>query len=58
MEVRRQFRHGVLHCTQETVKAAVRTWLKDAIPSRAAFVGNTEQDLAGLQVVDMVALAS
>ncbi len=58
MDVRRRFRQGVLHCTQEHIKAAVRTWLKDAAPSRAAFVGNTTQDLAGLEVVDMLALAS
>jgi presequence protease len=58
MDVRRRFRHGVLNCTQDAIKAAVRTWLKDHTPSRAAFVGNTDQDLAGLQVVDMLALAS
>ncbi|GAB2842572.1 insulinase family protein [Pseudoduganella ginsengisoli] len=58
MDVRRNFRHGVLHCTQDAIKAAVRTWLKDVRPSRAAFVGNTEQDLAGLDVVDMLALVS
>jgi len=58
MDVRRRFRHGVLHCTQDIIKAAVRTWLKNGTPSRAAFAGNTEQDLAGLDVVDMLALVS
>lgn len=58
MDVRRRFRHGVLHCTQDAVKAAVRTWLKQGTPSRAAFAGNTEQDLAGLVVVDLLALVS
>jgi Zn-dependent M16 (insulinase) family peptidase len=57
-EVRAHFRTGVLQCTQAQVKAAVQTWLKNGTASRAAFAGNTTQDLAGLTVVDLVALAS
>ncbi|OBV39581.1 insulinase family protein [Janthinobacterium psychrotolerans] len=56
--VRQQFRTGVLTCTLEQIKAVTRTWLKDGQPSRAAFAGNTTQDLAGLEVVDLLALAS
>ena len=54
---RQRFRTGVLNCTQEEIKAAVRQWLKEGKPSRAAFAGNTEQDLAGLEVVDLLALS-
>ena len=57
-EVRKQFRTGVLHCSAAQIKAATRTWLKNGTPSRAAFVGNTTQDLAGLTSVDLLALAS
>lgn len=56
--VRQQFRTGVLNCTLAQIKAVTRTWLKDGQASRAAFAGNTTQDLAGLQVVDLLALAS
>ncbi len=56
--VRQQFRTGVLTCSLEQIKAVTRTWLKDGQPSRAAFAGNTTQDLAGLEVVDLLALAS
>ena len=56
--IRQQFRSGVLSCTAAQIKAAVRTWLKDGQPSRAAFAGNTTQDLAGLETVDLLALAS
>ncbi|MOA67858.1 hypothetical protein D3C78_1952070 [compost metagenome] len=56
--MRQQFRTGVLNCTLEQIKAVTRTWLKNGQPSRAAFAGNTTQDLAGLEVVDLLALAS
>ena len=56
--VRQQFRTGVLNCTLDQIKAVTRTWLKNGQPSRAAFAGNTTQDLAGLDVVDLLALAS
>lgn len=52
---RRQFRSGVLGCTLEAVRAAVGRWLKDETPSRAASVGNVDQDLAGLQAIDLLA---
>ncbi|GAA4021738.1 insulinase family protein [Actimicrobium antarcticum] len=57
-EIRLQFRTGVLNCSAAQVKAAVQHWLKEGIPSRAAFAGNTTQELAGLEVVDLVGLAS
>ncbi|SFV05720.1 insulinase family protein [Pseudoduganella namucuonensis] len=55
--LRQRFRDGVLGCTQAGVKAAVRQWLKQGTPSRAAFAGNTTQDLDGMQVVDLLALS-
>jgi Zn-dependent M16 (insulinase) family peptidase len=55
--VRQQFRTGAdLH--PEPDKDVTRTWLKNGQQSRAAFAGNTTQDLAGLDVVDLLALAS
>ena len=56
--VRQQFRTGVLTCTLAQIKDVTRTWLKNGQQSRAAFAGNTTQDLAGLEVVDLLALAS
>jgi Zn-dependent M16 (insulinase) family peptidase len=53
---RQRFRSAVLGCTLAAVKDAVRTYLKDAPASRAAFAGNVTQDLAGLEVVDLLAL--
>ena len=55
--LRQQFRSGVLACTEADVKAAVRRWLHGAPASRAAFAGNTTQELAGLDVVDLLALS-
>jgi Zn-dependent M16 (insulinase) family peptidase len=52
---RRQFRAGVLGCTLAGVRAAVGRWMKDETPSRAASVGNVDQDLAGLRVLDLLA---
>lgn len=57
LAVRQQFRSGVLGCTLADVKNAVRVWLKNGIPSRAAFAGDAAQDLAGLELVDLLALA-
>jgi Zn-dependent M16 (insulinase) family peptidase len=56
-EQRQRFRSGVLACTQDEIRLAVRQWLKQATPSRAAFVGNTAQDLDGLEVTDLHALS-
>ena len=55
LAARRQFRARVLGCTLDDVRAAVGRWLKDATPSRAASVGNIDQDLAGLRVLDLLA---
>jgi presequence protease len=55
---RARFRSGVLNCTAEGIKAAVHRWLRLRTPNRAAFVGNTGQDLAGLGVVDLLAVAA
>jgi hypothetical protein len=55
LAARRQFRAGVLGCTLADVRAAVGRWLKDETPSRAASVGNVDQDLAGLRVLDLLA---
>jgi hypothetical protein len=57
-EMRRRHRHGVLHCTAADIKAAAATWLQGKPYSRAAFVGNAEQDLAGLEVTNLMELAT
>ncbi|MET0322080.1 MAG: insulinase family protein [Duganella sp.] len=54
--LRQRFRTEVLNCTLDQIRAAVRTWLKDGEPSRAAFVGDLTRDLAGLREVDLLAL--
>jgi hypothetical protein len=56
-EIRQGFRQGVLHCTESALKAVAQRYLKDREPSRAAFAGNAQQDLAGLQPLDLLALA-
>ncbi|HEV2609260.1 MAG TPA: insulinase family protein [Noviherbaspirillum sp.] len=56
-EMRRRYRQGVLHCDAERIKAAAAAWLQDKPYSRAAFVGNTGQDLSGLDIADLMALA-
>jgi len=55
LAARRRFRAGVLGCTLDDVRVAVRRWLKDETPSRSASVGNVDQDLAGLRVLDLLA---
>lgn len=57
LAVRQQFRARVLGCTLAQVKQAVANWLKPEHASRAA-AGRADQDLAGLQPVDVLALAS
>jgi Zn-dependent M16 (insulinase) family peptidase len=54
--MRESFRRGVLQCTAEQLKAVAARHLLDARPSRAAFAGNTTQDLAGLDIVDLMAM--
>jgi Zn-dependent M16 (insulinase) family peptidase len=56
-EMRSRYRHGVLNCTAQDLKAAAAAWLHGKAYSRAAFVGNTEQDLAGLEVADLTTMA-
>jgi len=46
----------VLTCSLADIKTAVGRWLKPQAPSRAASVGNAEQDLAGMALVDLLAL--
>ncbi|NVD70993.1 insulinase family protein [Duganella sp. BJB1802] len=55
--LRQQFRSGVLGCTLSDIRRAVQTWLPPGTASRAAFVGNAAQDLAGLDLVDLMGLA-
>jgi Zn-dependent M16 (insulinase) family peptidase len=55
--MRAQFRRGVLECTELELRAVATRYLRDAQPSRAAFAGNATQDLAGLEVVDLMALS-
>ena len=54
--MREQFRRGVLQCTADQLKAVAARHLLDAPPSRAAFAGTTTQNLAGLAVVDLMAM--
>ncbi|MDB5840085.1 MAG: peptidase [Herminiimonas sp.] len=53
-EMRQQFRYGVLQCSSVQIKAAAAAWLKDKPFSRAAFVGSTDQALAGLEVTNLM----
>ncbi|RJF95291.1 insulinase family protein [Noviherbaspirillum saxi] len=56
-DMRRQYRQGILACTSERLKDVAKAWLADKPYSRAAFVGNTEQPLTGLEVTALAALA-
>ncbi|GIZ52863.1 peptidase M16 [Noviherbaspirillum aridicola] len=56
-EIRRSYRTGVLECTTERLKQAAADWLKDKPFSRAAFVGRSEQALAGLELLRLAELA-
>ncbi|RZI42192.1 peptidase M16 [Herbaspirillum sp. HC18] len=56
-EMRERFRRGVLQCTAEQIKAAAEVWLRDKPCSRAAFVGNPEQALGGLELIELARLA-
>ena len=46
--LRQRLRDEVLGCTEAALKAAVQEWLVPDSASRAAFVGNVTQPLAGL----------
>jgi hypothetical protein len=54
---RARYRTAVLDCTIDQVQTVARQWLRGRSPFRTAFVGNVEQDLANLSVVDLVALS-
>jgi presequence protease len=56
--MREQFRTGVLQCTDQELKDVAKKYLQNAKPSRAAFAGNGTQNLAGLEKVDLLALAT
>lgn len=58
MAHRAALRSAVLDCTMADVKAVVGRWLHGVAPQRAAFVGDSKQDLAGLELVDLAQLAS
>lgn len=53
--MREALRAGVLGCTETDLKRVASAWLANGVPSRAAFVGNPEQDLGELTVVDLLA---
>lgn len=56
-EMRQRYRQGVLQCSAERLKQAAATWLHGKPYSRAAFIGNKAQDLAGLELTELAALA-
>ncbi len=56
--MREGFRTGVLQCTDQELKAVARKYLQNVKPSRAAFAGNGTQNLAGLEKLDLLALAA
>ncbi|MEO8600164.1 MAG: peptidase M16, partial [bacterium] len=51
--MRTQYRLNVLRCSSADLKTAARKWLFNKTPSRAAFVGKTEQDMAGLDMTNL-----
>lgn len=56
-DMRRQYRSGVLQCTPARLKSAAAAWLQARPCSRAAFVGQPEQQLAGLDLLRLAELA-
>ncbi|MGS0740902.1 insulinase family protein [Glaciimonas sp. GG7] len=54
--MRSQYRLNVLGCTADDIRMAATKWLRNTHPSRAAFVGNTDQDMAGLALTRLAAL--
>ncbi|WP_245844815.1 insulinase family protein [Noviherbaspirillum humi] len=56
-DMRRRYREGVLSCDAARLKAVAAAWLDGKPHSRAAFIGNAAQDVAGLEIVDLKALA-
>lgn len=54
---RAAYRRGILDCTPEQLRRAVATWLAPERASRVAVAGHLDQDLAGLPVTDLAAIA-
>jgi presequence protease len=54
--MRTQYRQNVLRCSAGDLKAAARKWLLNVTPSRAAFVGRADQDMAGLDFSSLASL--
>lgn len=54
--MRTQYRQNALRCCAADLKTAARKWLFNTTSSRAAFVGKTEQDMAGLALTGLAAL--
>lgn len=52
-EMRQQYRHGILQCSQAQIKTVATTWLQNKPASRAAFVGDPAQELAGLSLMEL-----
>ncbi|MEX4004936.1 insulinase family protein [Paraburkholderia sp. EG285A] len=57
-EMRRAFRQQVLACTLMQVKEALARWLPPQAASRAAAVGNANQDLCGMAVIEVADLVN
>jgi Zn-dependent M16 (insulinase) family peptidase len=57
-DMRIAFRTGVLQCTDVQLKAVAARYLLGKTPSRAAFASDATTDLAGLEAVDLHALAA
>ncbi len=56
--IREHFRKAVLECTDVQLKAVATKYLHGVTPSRAAFASDAVTDLAGLESVDLPALAA
>ncbi|MDQ9170708.1 insulinase family protein [Oxalobacteraceae bacterium R-40] len=56
--MREQFRAGVLQCTDQELRDVAKKYLQNVKSSKAAFAGNGTQNLAGLERVDLLALAA
>jgi presequence protease len=54
--MRAQYRQSVLSCSATDIKVAAKKWLFNTQPSRAAFVGKTDQDMAGLDFTSLASL--
>ncbi|MGZ9710928.1 insulinase family protein [Glaciimonas sp. GNP009] len=55
-DMRMQYRQNVLRCTAADLKTAAKKWLLNITPSRAAFVGKIDQDMAALSVTKLASL--